>query len=237
MTDQSKKRKIDVEDGFDPSSEKEFELLANFVNNYIQNSVSRFERLEEEIRILKQKVNEHSNVITSNEWPKQDLDEDVSDDEESVVEEGDQWTKNFRLLRTYRHENGHCNVSKSENGRLYSWIANQRTAFRMAKTGNGGRKPLSNEQIVKLDSIGFFWGKNYPTPSWEEMFERLKNYKDRIGNCNVPLNPTNPTPLAKWVGFQRKEFKRYKYGRPHIITPDQIGMLKDIGFSFKGPTL
>ena len=68
--------------------------------------------------------------------------------------------------------NGHCQgpFSKKDDKVLYNWIHGQRKQYRA--------KRMKAERIIKLDSIGFNWGKKHPTqPSWDDMFQLLKNYQ------------------------------------------------------------
>lgn len=80
-------------------------------------------------------------------------------------------------------------------------------------------------------------GKKYPTlPSWEERFEETKKYMAAMRN-DPPVSNDNPTSLGIWVSAQRNEYRRFKKGRDSLLTLEQIGQLKDIGFNFKGPRL
>jgi hypothetical protein len=220
-----------------------FEMLTNIVEEHIRSSTERIERLEQSILDMKkhiftltEKVDEYIETGRFDKDEKEDV-SDISEDEESDVDESDSWMMMFRLLRDYRITNGHCKVTKGENSKLYTWIKNQKTFYTNTKEGKKGQK-LSNEKISKLESLCFPWGKKYlPPATWDEMFEKLKDYKQRFGHCNVPFSATNPIPLAKWVAYQRKEYKRFKNGVPSLITVEQVQKLKEIKLSWKGPKL
>lgn len=164
-------------------------------------------------------------------------DDDISDDGEAVEEDGDKWTPMFNLLRDYRITNGHCKVREKDNKKLNNWTKNQKTAY----TNTVGHKKgpnISPERIVMLESIGFDFGAKFKSPaSWDEMYQELVAFKERMKHCNVPFNEKSPTPLAKWMAFQRKEYMHFKYGRQSLITLEQIAMMNDIGFKWKGPKL
>jgi len=165
--------------------------------------------------------------------------EDLSDDEETVVDESDKCTMMFRQLREYRIIHGDCQVSRGfkNNPKLAIWVKNQRKGYKNLKSGKKDQKILP-ERIIKLDSLGFNWGQNFPPPpSWDEMFEQLHNYQQKMGNCNVPFNATNPNALAKWAAYQRAEYKRFQKGKDSLLTLDEIGQLKEIGMKWKGPKL
>jgi hypothetical protein len=170
-------------------------------------------------------------------------DDDSSDDEmpiESIADEKYRnWAIMFQQLRDYRIINGHCKVPYriAENPKLGYWINSQKRQYANTITHTKGLK-LKPERIIKLESIGMFWGKKYPPPaSWDGMFDNLQTYRDRMGDCNVPFNATNPTALAKWAAYQRMEYKRHKKGLDSLLTLDQIGKLNDLGINWKGPKL
>ena len=165
-------------------------------------------------------------------------DEESGDDEDSVAEEdsNDPWNIRYQELREYRLIHGDCKVPMKVP-KLGVWVNNQKLQFSNLKKGKSGGK-IKPERILKLDSIGMFWGAVYPAPEpWEARFEELKKYQKAMGNCNVDVNPTDPSPLAKWVSFQRTEYKRFRKGQDSLLSLEQIGQLKEIGFKFKGPRL
>lgn len=197
----------------------------------------RVEGLEAQLLALSKKFDERNKIKIKQE----EENEILSDDEESIVDEADNWAIMFRQLREYRVLNGDCIVPMkfAENPKLASWVNNQKTSYRHFKTGGKGGRKIMPDKIVKLESIGFFWGKKYPPPaSWDDMFDQLQNFQKRMGNCNVPFNEANPTALAKWVAYQCKEYKRFRKGcNASLLTLDQIEKLNDIGMNWKGPKL
>ena len=240
----------DDDGGTDPDGEElEFpfqavQAIADILNDHITTSTENSQRMAAEIgdlqtanRALTEEVDGLKRIVADYALgaigQQTHMDEDVSDIEESITDDagGDRWEQMFRLLREHRCTYGTCKVSKNENARLYNWCRTQRDRF-------SNRKPpqLSNECIIKLEGLGFHWGNKYgAAPSWEQMYQELEAYKERTGDCNVPINTTNPTSLAKWVGYQRHEFKRFKHGRNSLLTTNQIQKLREIGFSWKGP--
>jgi hypothetical protein len=107
-----------------------------------------------------------------------------------------------------------------DNPKLGMGIKDQKKYYSNLKGGGKGLK-IKLERIIKLDSLGFFWGQKYPaSPSWDDMFEQLHNYQQNNGNCNVPFNEANPNALAKWAAYQRAEFKRFKKGKDPLLTLD-----------------
>ena len=141
------------------------------------------------------------------------------------------WDEKFELLKEYRNEFGDCNVP---NGYRYkgfglgAWVGTQRLAN---KENNTVTKKLNQDQIDKLDSIGFVWDLAYVR--WNEKFELLKQYKEEFGDCIVPSKyKYKGINLSDWVLRQRREYKdfhnfKYYYGP---MTQEKIDKLNSIGF-------
>jgi hypothetical protein len=73
-------------------------------------------------------------------------------------------------------------------------------------------KTLSSRRVAKLVSIGFIWKVN---EEWDVRFRQLVEYKQDVGDCNVPqqfgLNPQ----LGRWVHMQRLANKKQKLSKEH----------------------
>ena len=71
---------------------------------------------------------------------------------------------------------------------------------------------------------------------WEGMFEKLKDYKQKHGNCLVPNRYEKDRSLGSWVSTQRRYFNRsskYRKGsRNFHRNESRIAMLRDIGFDW-----
>ena len=63
---------------------------------------------------------------------------------------------------------------------------------------------------------------------WEGMFQRLVEYKELFGDCNVSVvnEGDNYRPLWHWLNIQRNKFKR-------ILEPERRDKLVAIGFDWK----
>ena len=228
MTDCSNKRKAGclIKDPITGDGVEALSFVKNLLKEHIQSSNERIGKLEQAVHELlrgKQDI--------------QDVDEEISEDEESVTEKDDKWTLNFRSLRDYRITNGHCKVEKNENEKLFNWCRNQKLQYANTMARKKGAT-ISEERIIKLESIEFNWGVKFPPPfCWDEMYEKLKEFKQRMGNCNVPFNENSPTALAKWLAFQRTEYRHFRFGRPCLMNLEQIGMLTELGVKWKGSKL
>ncbi len=115
---------------------------------------------------------------------------------------------------------GHCKVPLGwrEHTSLGYWTARQRRHRREGR--------LSAIRIRKFDALGFEWSGGQDT-SWDEMFARLVQFKERFGHCEVQLGWQEDFPLVLWVRTQRQSKKR---GR---LSGEQIRRLENIGFEWK----
>ena len=128
------------------------------------------------------------------------------------------WDQMYSALVEYKKVHGHCNVStlSKEYLRLGNWVRTQR--------GRRRKGTLGNEQIQRLEQIGFAW--EILAERWDEMFATLVEYKEAHGNCNVPPDwPENPK-FANWVQTQRSCFKSGE------IDAKRIGRLSGLGFKW-----
>mmetsp|Transcript_17202 Transcript_17202/g.35492 ORF Transcript_17202/g.35492 Transcript_17202/m.35492 type:complete len:243 (+) Transcript_17202:207-935(+) len=224
--------------------------LVHDLTNTVGDHEERIEKIEKNLdhdeRI--EKIEEHlarlSKILAANKKPKppdtdEEEEEDLSDDDETVVDDSEEWKSKYRELREYRIFHGDCLVPRQykENPKLGRWISNERTYYNNAKPGKKGTKTAPERQF-QLERIGFSWGKKYPSPlSWAEMYDKVVEWREKTGNCNIPHHATNPSALAKWCAYQRAEYKRRMRGRDSLITLDQIGKLYEIEFKWKGPKL
>ena len=124
---------------------------------------------------------------------------------------GELWGSRYRELKEYRDEHGDCNVPRSQ-GSLGKWVSTQRQSYKEGK--------LSNERVVKLESIGFVWNKK--EQKWSNQFDDLTKYKAQNGDCNVS---TNQGSLGVWVKNQRQFFKNGKLSQERIASLEKLGFV------------
>jgi hypothetical protein len=150
------------------------------------------------------------------------------------------WNAMLERLAKYKRENGNCIVPQNYNTdpELGTWVANQR---RLDK-----QKKVTLERKEKLDELGFVWAvwsaKEKPKKGtnsiaerkWEQMFGKLKEYKNKHGDCRVPYNFSQDTSLAMWVSTQRREYSQKSwYGENRQIREDRKARLDSIRFSWE----
>ena len=133
-----------------------------------------------------------------------------------------------------RNKNGDCKIgsdigigisisnSSSQNGKREK--SESKMTFSTGSTNNGSTSGGSG---------GSSGGNNRPSDDkrWMKFFNELVEYKQKIGNCEVP--PSQHTPLAYWVVQQHKEYQKVQDGKPSRLTLQKVQQLTDIGFVFR----
>lgn len=111
-------------------------------------------------------------------------------------------------------------------------VANQRQSYKYLMDGKSF--VMTAEKILLLEGIGFiFENCNHREPenlSWNMMFERLRQFKSKYGDCIVPPKYVNDPQLAYWVSGQRTNYKSFKSGSTHTLTEELIIKLDSLGF-------
>jgi hypothetical protein len=129
------------------------------------------------------------------------------------------WQENIIKLSKFKELNGHMNISSTnvETKPLANWASKQREQY---KEGI-----LTEEKIIKLEGIGFVWDPI--TAAWNSNFQRLSEFKEVYGHCNVPQKSKDKVNLASWVHRQRTEYKN------GMLSRERIEKLEKIGFCFE----
>ena len=134
----------------------------------------------------------------------------------------------MRDLKAFRAEHGHthCQLGDLTYPKLGLWVKEQRRHYTLMKQGK--QSHMTEARCVELDSVGFCWDTHEAT--WLERLNELRAFKEANGNCIVPTNyPENPK-LGTWIHHQRRQYKKYKEGKPCHITAERIKALDSLGF-------
>jgi hypothetical protein len=124
-----------------------------------------------------------------------------------------QWEEMYQALLAYKKKNGHCDVTRvDENMQLVNWLTRQRQQHRRGK--------LPGDKIRLLEDIGVVWDSI--EAHWEDMFQELVAYREKYGDCLVPVNYTEIPQLGKWVNKLRSRKSR--------LSEDKVKRLEEIGF-------
>jgi len=128
-----------------------------------------------------------------------------------------------RLQIYQKKHNGSCDVpyKYGPDPQLANWVNWQRC---QQKKGL-----LSKERYDQLVAAGFEWtGSNYDE-QWNKMFKRVQAYqKKHNGKCDVPKIYRPDPQLGRWVGTQRR------YYRKGLLAKERCDQLEAIGFEWTG---
>jgi hypothetical protein len=138
------------------------------------------------------------------------------------------WERHFCDLKQFRVEEGHClvPVGHIEHPKLGFWVKEQRRHYFLMKQGK--QSNMSEERASKLDSIEFCW--NTYEALWLERFHELCKYKEIHGHSVVPTKCAENQRLGTWVHHQRREYRKFKQGKPSHMRKERISSLESIGF-------
>eukprot|EP00551_Chaetoceros_affinis_P008323 CAMPEP_0203669104 /NCGR_PEP_ID=MMETSP0090-20130426/5561_1 /ASSEMBLY_ACC=CAM_ASM_001088 /TAXON_ID=426623 /ORGANISM="Chaetoceros affinis, Strain CCMP159" /LENGTH=377 /DNA_ID=CAMNT_0050533705 /DNA_START=83 /DNA_END=1213 /DNA_ORIENTATION=- len=146
----------------------------------------------------------------------------------------DAWQSMLYDLLAYKvSHNNDTNVKfDKENTKehtLYLWLQNQRKHYKFLLDG---RPSFLNEERIKiLEFCGVEWNVRGDT-FWENMFEKLKEYKKDHGDCLVPRRWEKNAKLGEWVTDQRRQHKLKVTNRPNLLTDTRERKLNEIGFTW-----
>jgi hypothetical protein len=127
------------------------------------------------------------------------------------------WAIRLEQLREYKERLGDCNVPVRwpENKQLGMWVAAQRT---MRKSGK-----LQQNREKLLSEIGFEWRVDSHNEEWVSRLDQLKAYRERFGNCRVPMKWAENPQLGAWVTNQRYRLNN------GTLSPERARLLNEIG--------
>ncbi len=133
------------------------------------------------------------------------------------------WNNSYQKLLEFKKINGHCNVSRFDEGykELGQWVGRQRIT----------KSKLTKKKYQKLEDVGFDWG--YSLEKWDTLYELLKRYYEENGIAYVPSyvskNSSNKQfkMLTQWCRKQIWLFHNNK------LPLDRIQLLKEINFDFE----
>jgi hypothetical protein len=140
------------------------------------------------------------------------------------------WERHLEDLKCFKKEHGDCLVPLGNPNfpKLGLWIKEQRRHYTLMKQGKPSH--MTEERALALDSIGFCWDTHEAI--WGERLRELCEYKAVHGDCLVPTSYPRNTKLGTWVHHQRRQYKKFKEGKPCHITIERIRALESIGFAW-----
>jgi len=93
-------------------------------------------------------------------------------------------------LAAYKAKHGDCNAPQTPSSEYYSlgaWCSEIRQSYKKIQQGKTSlRNPLSQDQIGRLEALGFEWITSKVSITFDERFIALAAYKAKHGDFIVP---------------------------------------------------
>lgn len=111
--------------------------------------------------------------------------------------------KNYAALLEFYRENGNADVPSyyvtADGLRLGAWAFN----IRSRRKGFGQGAELTEEQIKRLDELGFSWEGKFKN-TWNKSYEAACEYKKQHGNLKIPVAyvTADGIKLGVWIRYQ-----------------------------------
>ena len=144
-----------------------------------------------------------------------------------------QWENGFRHAAAYFAEHGDLKVParyEAEDGFLLGhWLMNQW----YAKGGRHHKKPLTENQIRRLEAIGMQWETKFDL-LWRDSYLAAKEYYQQHGSLEMPAGYITESGfcLGKWVRRQQYAYRNPEKGNA-VLTPERIRLLEQIGMRWE----
>lgn len=154
------------------------------------------------------------------------IDDSEGSPKQIIKSADDAWMEMFEELKKNIGKHRESTSSISSRTKLGVWCAIQRRHYEKLRLGEMSR--ITKNRIDLLNSLGFDWSP-WKT-KWNMRVEELVEYKEKYGNCLVPVQWRENPQLGRWVSTQRKYYKLHQQGKPSYISNDRINELTNIGF-------
>lgn len=138
------------------------------------------------------------------------------------------YQKHMEDLRSFKAEHGHCNcpLNDKKYPKLGLWVKEQRRHYTLMKRGK--QSHMTEARAAELANVGFCWDTHEST--WHARLNDLKEFRDKHGHCICPTNYADNPKLGTWIHHQRRQYKKFKEGKPCHITAERIKALDNLGF-------
>mmetsp|Transcript_14970 Transcript_14970/g.31672 ORF Transcript_14970/g.31672 Transcript_14970/m.31672 type:complete len:1013 (-) Transcript_14970:337-3375(-) len=177
--------------------------------------------------------------------PKKLTAKEMKEQKRSSMEE--KWNKMFEMLLEYKEKNngsldipaedeeeeGDDNsrgltklniLEEKERRRLRRWCMLQKRQYRQWVRGENASEFFTEEKYSKLKDAGF----EFATLTWDEQYEKLKEYKDAHGTLKIEKE--HDEDLFKWSMKQRRILAKHFEGKAVRLTKERIDKLIDLGW-------
>jgi len=121
------------------------------------------------------------------------------------------------------------------NPSLGLWCSAVRCAYNQIQRGQTPKSNLTQDQIERLEEIGFKWKLANVPETFEQRCRDLEVFKSEFGHCNVPFRYSVNPSLGKWCIAMRYAYNQIQRGQTpsRNLAQDQIERLEEIGFKWK----
>jgi hypothetical protein len=156
------------------------------------------------------------------------------------------WKEQMDQLRAYKVEHGNLKIP-AKDPTLGHWANAIRRQVQVFINSGKETKDIDAGRLSELKDLGFDLAmkndeeekrKEEWNIEFEEMFQKLKLYKEQHGDCKVTRSKDEGKNLHNWVVRVRIEYKKLAHNDPLVrLTAFQLQKLTEIGFAFrqKGP--
>ncbi len=137
------------------------------------------------------------------------------------------WEEQFEELVKFKKKYNHCMVPNrdKEYAKLSGWVQHQRAEKKKKASGSTSR--LSDDQVKRLDEIGFVW--NIQDKVWNERLKQLKDFKSKHGHVRIP---TKSSKLGNWVMIQRQQYGLKMDGKKNTLSDERVKALESLDFEW-----
>ncbi len=143
----------------------------------------------------------------------------------------DSWEDKYKLVKKYYEEHGDINIPGNyvaDGVWLGRWLSEQVARMNNKSTKRSkSAKPLTDDQVKKLKSLGVKENISRNDTVWEEQYEAAKQYYDRFGNLLVKKDYVTPNgnKLGRWIQTQRKYRKEDKLTKEKVERLNLLRMV------------
>lgn len=139
-------------------------------------------------------------------------------DFEIMMKQLDEWKENFYTCHVPRRvHDAHV---------LGEWVHRLRRKYR--------KKLLDEEQIRRLNDIGFEWKVHQQDARLYSLYHHLRRYKAKHQTVEFPENYDDPNE-PNWVEASRWMERQHKLFFKQKLSPHRVQMLKDLGVPLDRP--
>jgi len=124
------------------------------------------------------------------------------------------WQEHYDQLKKFKETHGHMNPTREVDRKLDRWVRKQRETHKVSL--------LSKDRVQKLEDLGFQWSLRGARKSWEDYYNKLREYKEKHGHLNVTRREDRS--LHMWITNQKTK---------PTLKSDHLQKLQELGFQFQ----